>query len=159
ARALPAGELLAAAGDWAALEPLARDEVAACAALGMLHEEAWARLLLARAAFGLGRRDEAAREAAVAAEACAHADLRGMRWRGTLWLAETLREGDAAAWSAAAEALERFLEGLAGDERTAWIARAGDHLARWRDRARAAGAEAAAGRFVALASPPAGRGS
>jgi tetratricopeptide (TPR) repeat protein len=152
ARALPAGELLAAAGDWHALETLARMLAGDAAEHGMVHEEAAARLLLARAALGQGRRDEALREAAAAVAASTAADLRGVAWAGARWLAETARH-DAAAWCDAADALDRFLDGFDLEQRAAWLARAGDRLAAWREAARAAGANAAAQRFDGLARP------
>ena len=141
ARALPAGELLARAGDWATLEPLARDETRRCAALGMRYEEAWARLLLARAALAEGRADDAAREARAALAAAEQSDLRGIRWRAAAWLADAFSDADSSLPGAAADQLAAFLEEFPPDERDAYVEAAGVRalLDRWLCRARERG--------------------
>jgi tetratricopeptide (TPR) repeat protein len=150
-RALPALELLARIGDWSGLETLARDEVERCAALGMVYEEAWARLLLARAALGLGRAEEAAREARATLASAERFGLQGLRWTAAAWLADAFGETDPALASAAADALERFLDGSPAGERMAFVDRAGilAILARWADRATKRGDSAGADRLRA----------
>jgi hypothetical protein len=150
-RALPAGELLARGGDWTALERLARDEVHRCAGLGMRYEEAWARLLLARAVLARGATAEAAREADAALAAATQSDLRGMAWKVAAWLADAFGDADPARWGVAADQLAAFLEEFPPAERDVYLrgADVAAMLTRWRDRAGARGAAQAERRLEA----------
>ena len=147
ARALPAGELLAAIGAWAELEALAGAQATQCASLHMLYEEACARLLVACSALGLGRRDEACAEARASLETARQSDLRGIGWASASWLAEAFGAEDPVLWSVAVEALERFLEDFAAEEREPYLRRAGvdARIAGWRARARETEGAAARG--------------
>ena len=152
-RALPAGELMARIGDWAALETLAGEEVKRCAVLGMRYEEAWARLLLARAALAKGRAEEAAREARAALAAAEQSDLRGIRWKAAAWLADAFSDSDPSLLGAAADQLAAFLDEFPDEEREAYVEAAGVRamLDRWTYRARERGDAGAARRLTTTA--------
>ncbi|HKQ58192.1 MAG TPA: hypothetical protein VJY35_10020, partial [Candidatus Eisenbacteria bacterium] len=151
-RALPAGELLARTGDWTRLEALARDEMERCATLHMIYEEAWARLLLARALLATGREEDAALEARQALESAQRSDLRGIVWRASAWLAESFGDRDPELLTVAADGLERFVEGFSAEERSAYLTGSGADalLGAWWERARKAKATAVVERLAAM---------
>ena len=159
ARTIPAGELLARLGDAAALESLAREQMERSAALHMVYEEAWARLLAARASLGAGRREEAHRFAAEALDLAARSDLRGVRWKAALWLAEAFGEAEPALIDRAGESLERYVETFGAEDRARYLSAPAvrEPIERLIARASAAGNEAAARRLLgALEAPAAG---
>ena len=118
----------------------------------MRYEEAWARLLLARAAARQGSRaEEAARERACRPRLGASSPIcAASAGKAAAWLADAFSDSDPSLLGAAADPARRVLDEFPDEEREAYVEAAGVQamLDRWTYRAR----EALAVRGAALSS-------